>query len=272
MMATFAPNPRRSAREFKYGPFDQEGMHSHFGAAGPPTPSQSDRSQRTAMPPSEYYDPDPNTHAQQAVARPPPAKVPDWNEFYKNGLPREIIVIDDSPEPTANGTTTAAGSNAGAAAPPASQYRVIAPSQQVSGRKRKYEEPVNGTTRNGAPADDAHQAAAAGPSRKRRAEHPPSTSTRENGTAQDQAPVANITPSVTIDLRSPETTSKYSASVASSSATHPRKRTRTQQNGTAKAQSTSSRLRNASTVEYCGLTAPVRRARDVPVRVERMVS
>lgn len=26
---------------------------------------------------------------------------PDWDNFYKNGLPKEIIVIDDSPEPTA---------------------------------------------------------------------------------------------------------------------------------------------------------------------------
>jgi dual-specificity kinase len=24
---------------------------------------------------------------------------PDWNSFYKNGLPKEVIVIDDSPEP-----------------------------------------------------------------------------------------------------------------------------------------------------------------------------
>jgi dual-specificity kinase len=25
---------------------------------------------------------------------------PDWSDFYKNGLPKEVIVIDDSPEPT----------------------------------------------------------------------------------------------------------------------------------------------------------------------------
>lgn len=25
---------------------------------------------------------------------------PDWDNFYKNGLPKEIIVIDDSPEPS----------------------------------------------------------------------------------------------------------------------------------------------------------------------------
>ena len=26
-------------------------------------------------------------------------KNPDWNEFYKNGIPKEVIVIDDSPPP-----------------------------------------------------------------------------------------------------------------------------------------------------------------------------
>lgn len=29
-------------------------------------------------------------------------KPPNWNEFYKNGVPKEIIVIDDSPPPDAN--------------------------------------------------------------------------------------------------------------------------------------------------------------------------
>lgn len=27
------------------------------------------------------------------------SREPDWNDFYKNGLPKEIIIIDDSPEP-----------------------------------------------------------------------------------------------------------------------------------------------------------------------------
>jgi dual-specificity kinase len=30
------------------------------------------------------------------------SREPDWNTFYKNGLPKEIIVIDDTPEPEAN--------------------------------------------------------------------------------------------------------------------------------------------------------------------------
>jgi dual-specificity kinase len=32
------------------------------------------------------------------------SKEPDWNTFYKNGLPKEIIVIDDSPEPERKGS------------------------------------------------------------------------------------------------------------------------------------------------------------------------
>lgn len=31
-----------------------------------------------------------------------PERKPDWDTFYKNGLPKEVIVIDDSPEPSAS--------------------------------------------------------------------------------------------------------------------------------------------------------------------------
>ncbi|KAJ9152014.1 Dual specificity protein kinase lkh1 [Pleurostoma richardsiae] len=33
------------------------------------------------------------------------SREPDWNDFFKNGLPKEIIVIDDSPEPDSNAAT-----------------------------------------------------------------------------------------------------------------------------------------------------------------------
>ncbi|KAH9903528.1 protein kinase-like domain-containing protein [Xylariomycetidae sp. FL2044] len=35
------------------------------------------------------------------------SKGPDWNSFYKNGLPKEIIVIDDSPDPDQNPSASA---------------------------------------------------------------------------------------------------------------------------------------------------------------------
>ncbi|ATY64931.1 kinase-like domain [Cordyceps militaris] len=35
-------------------------------------------------------------------APPQTTRQPDWNTFYKNGLPKEVIVIEDSPEPTPN--------------------------------------------------------------------------------------------------------------------------------------------------------------------------
>lgn len=34
------------------------------------------------------------------------SREPDWNTFYRNGLPKEIIVIDDTPEPEANTGTS----------------------------------------------------------------------------------------------------------------------------------------------------------------------
>ncbi|KAI0424547.1 kinase-like domain-containing protein [Xylaria sp. FL1042] len=35
------------------------------------------------------------------------SKEPDWKQFYKNGLPKEIIVIDDTPEPEPKTSTSA---------------------------------------------------------------------------------------------------------------------------------------------------------------------
>lgn len=57
----------------------------------------ADPNYQTAMAPSN---PGPRAHG----ARRQRSREPDWNSFYKNGLPREIIVIDDTPEPDAGGT------------------------------------------------------------------------------------------------------------------------------------------------------------------------
>lgn len=51
------------------------------------------------MPPSSYSE----THPRKRRR----SKEPDWNKFYKNGLPKEIIVIDDTPDPETQESTTA---------------------------------------------------------------------------------------------------------------------------------------------------------------------
>jgi len=43
--------------------------------------------------------------AQQPARKKRRSRGPDWDTFYKNGLPEEIIVIDDTPEPDAGHTT-----------------------------------------------------------------------------------------------------------------------------------------------------------------------
>ncbi|KAJ5345818.1 hypothetical protein N7541_008472 [Penicillium brevicompactum] len=56
-------------------------------------------------------------------------KQPDWSEFYKNGIPKEVIVIEDSPGPE---------SSNGAPAPPAHASTRPAPSApQPAGKKRR---------------------------------------------------------------------------------------------------------------------------------------
>lgn len=54
------------------------------------------------------------SHAAQPPSEPQPprkkrrSREPDWNTFYKNGLPKEIIVIDDTPEPERSNAATVA--------------------------------------------------------------------------------------------------------------------------------------------------------------------
>ncbi|RDL40577.1 uncharacterized protein BP5553_00556 [Venustampulla echinocandica] len=78
----------------------------------PPDPPRTSTSQPTSNHSSARIDPEPaampvsaaitasktntNTKKRQRSREP---REPDWNSFYKNGLPREVIVIDDSPSP-----------------------------------------------------------------------------------------------------------------------------------------------------------------------------
>ncbi|OLN83331.1 Dual specificity protein kinase lkh1 [Colletotrichum chlorophyti] len=62
-----------------------------------------------------------NTHPQSSGSgrKRRRSREPDWNKFYKNGLPKEIIVIDDTPEPehgkvVGNGVRVVSNGNANA--------------------------------------------------------------------------------------------------------------------------------------------------------------
>ncbi|GJN77187.1 dual specificity protein kinase kns1 [Purpureocillium lilacinum] len=73
------------------------------------------------------------------------SREPDWNSFYRNGLPSEIIVIDDTPEPEANtgrkitnGTTAAATTTTTV---PAAAVRDAIPAQpQPAAKKRRKDD------------------------------------------------------------------------------------------------------------------------------------
>lgn len=66
------------------------------------------------------------------------SKGPDWTEFYKNGLPKEVIVIDDdTPAPSADATSTRTCTNGTIAGSDAG-------SQHISKKRRKEDGYVNG--------------------------------------------------------------------------------------------------------------------------------
>jgi dual-specificity kinase len=66
------------------------------------------------------------------------SREPDWNTFYRNGLPKEIIVIDDSPEPEAN--TGRKLANTG----PAPAYEASPAHQQPAKKRRRDDAPPAG--------------------------------------------------------------------------------------------------------------------------------
>ena len=89
--------------------------------------------------------------SQSASALPRNQKKPNWDEFYKNGVPKEIIVIDDddSPPPKApQRTVSRRGGRAAAAA---------ASTQSTAGRKRKVDQGYD-TSYHDSPAFSTHPA------------------------------------------------------------------------------------------------------------------
>lgn len=97
--------------------------HSYPTAAQYPRPQPSPASYR---PPSNVSSMAPSQTA-STLPDNQRRKQPDWNEFYKNGVPKEIIVIDDdSPEPNHTGN--------------ASGQQQQADAYGASGRKRKVDQ------------------------------------------------------------------------------------------------------------------------------------
>jgi dual-specificity kinase len=87
--------------------------------------------------------------SQSASARPRNQKKPDWQEFYKNGIPKEIIVIDDDSPPPKPPPRTASRRGGKAAA--------AGSTQSMAGRKRKVDQGYD-TGYHDSPAFSTHPA------------------------------------------------------------------------------------------------------------------
>lgn len=61
-------------------------------------------------------------------------KAPDWASFYKNGPPKEVIVIEDTPEPPASQSNTVNGN---------SNHAALEPQPGSASKKRKYDDTVS---------------------------------------------------------------------------------------------------------------------------------
>jgi dual-specificity kinase len=65
---------------------------SRSSHANIPRPSSTNQSPSTTMP-------FPQSASERVSKKRQRSREPDWEDFYKNGLPKEVIVIDDSPPP-----------------------------------------------------------------------------------------------------------------------------------------------------------------------------
>ncbi|KAK4155179.1 kinase-like domain-containing protein [Chaetomidium leptoderma] len=147
---------------------------SHSSANGAATVSSSDHARLVPLEPAatvtprrdHIYTTMPAGLQAQPLAEPQPplkkrrSREPDWTTFYKNGLPKEIIVIDDTPEPerSSNAATAAAQTLA------SSRQQVVANgANSSSAKKRKRDDEPT-------PYDPVHHSAVV-------ASHTPSKST-----------------------------------------------------------------------------------------------
>lgn len=116
--------------------------YSSSGSNGISLTNSNSRSAHHAQEPSPRHDAAysagsmteraPATRAEQPSRKRRRSREPDWGTFYKNGLPKEIIVIDDTPEPEAN--TSRKITNGTAAAPSDNT------SSQVAKKRRREDE------------------------------------------------------------------------------------------------------------------------------------
>ncbi|SPO01094.1 probable dual specificity tyrosine-phosphorylation-regulated kinase 2 [Cephalotrichum gorgonifer] len=195
-----------------------------------------------------------NTSSQNQRPMRQRSREPDWNSFYKNGLPKEIIVIDDTPEP-----------EAGTADPNQPSHHI------VNGAANAY---VNGNGNGSGPP-----AAAARPAAKKRKRDEEAVNidrghhySQKYGTSHPSTPHMNGSASGSISTDRTTVQTAAATSLSSNSAYdydvqlgNKRKRTRQQVANEAKRREVD--LLGDAYISYKPPPHPPKKAGDVPVRV-----
>ncbi|KAK7432503.1 serine threonine protein kinase CMGC group [Neonectria magnoliae] len=244
-MSAFAASHQTQSHSLGQRTFDREDYRPALLLSDPSNPSLHHQTlsatidstkplQSTLRPPNQYHASDRQLRSSQKNSR-----LPDWNEFYKNGLPQEVIVIDDTPEPCpyrANGANGANGANL-----ETPNYHAIAPPLQTStSKKRKYDDDsiLQFQKSDGQPCDYS-QAKTTQPQRS--------------------------------DIRPLEANSQPQVGSPDILVNQKRKRTR-YQHAVGENTDIDGKSLLGTNIEYEGLTKPVRRAKDVAVRIGHMGS
>ncbi|KAH6654277.1 kinase-like domain-containing protein [Truncatella angustata] len=205
---------------------------------------RSDANHYTNMPASTASTSQSNHNAGPARKR-RRSKEPDWDTFYKNGLPKEIIVIDDTPEPESDAKEPASNHSAGRTYTNGTANG-SEPSRHIT-KKRRKESDVYVQSHGGTSINGSHIAT------------PTSASTSTDRTTSQSHTVTTAPTS----LGSLSSNGHYDYEVPATG----QKRKRTRQQIAQEAKRREVEIYNENYTSYRPPSKPIKKCGDVPVRV-----
>ena len=251
-MAALAADPRAGSHRSYRRTLDKEEPPPALFPPDASDPSQDDSPHASTTDPSQTCQ---SADGGQPWINGSKRRLPDWDSFYKNGLPNEIIVIDDTPEPGLvhpNAKTDA-------------YHPITSTTKPNTSKKRKLDDALS-TTHHYEHLGGDNGVDLGASAKKRKYEKAPEAHRPhlyEDGVSNGIEPSALL--KRPYGVRSPILNSNSPASLSGSQVPAKRKRTRHQlANGVHAEQPDKPRL--GPNIEYVGLGGPAQRAKDVLVR------
>ncbi|KAJ2894576.1 Dual specificity protein kinase lkh1 [Zalerion maritima] len=225
--------------------------HPNTASTASSSAPRSDANYSPAMPASQAQGHNPDSSASKKRRRPDGV---NWQDFYKNGLPKEIIVIDDTPEPEQAQTNSA---------PKRYHAAVVAPDVSagppVSKRRKRDSDVVSGAASN-LHHETTHARHYPAPNLGTPHHHSPTT-TASSSSGRNTS-TAHVTATAPTSIGSSSSNSQYEYDVQPG---QKRRRTTRQQANESRRQQ--AEAYSDGVPKYKTPTLPIRKCGDIKVRV-----